>query len=160
MAYTGTGATQYSVKSPPDLILVNFVHREADGSINESPQLGLIYIAMVAKNAGYSVVIVAGDNVLSDILKLSSSSPPRLIGFYVNSDNIIEVKRVTTILRSILPDTHTIAGGPMANVQGIELVADSWFDFASRGDGEYLQGSLEILCLILQQWCFVVRIRN
>ena len=138
MAYMGNGATQNNVKSPPDLILVNFVHREADGSINESPQLGLIYIAMVAKNAGYSVVIVAGDNVLSDILKLSFSSPPRLIGFYVNSDNVIEVKRVTTILKSILPDTHTIAGGPVANVQGIELVAGSWFDFASRGDGEYL----------------------
>ena len=66
----------------PDLVLVNCIHREADGTLSRSPQLGLIYIAMAAKKANFTVKIIAGDNVFKDIISITK------VEFYYNYASI------------------------------------------------------------------------
>src|SRR5687768_774466 len=106
----------------PHLVLVNCVHREVNGSISRSPQLGLLYIASTAKQSGYNVALVAGDAVFHDIASHCDGGLPLLVGFYVNSDNCQESARVAALLKSRFAWIRTIAGGPVANVQDLELV--------------------------------------
>ncbi len=122
----------------PDLILVNCVHREITGSISQSPQLGLLYIASTVRQAGYQVALVAGDAVLREITKQCCNGSPFLVGFYVNSDNYQEATRVARLLKARFDWLRTIAGGPVASVQDFSLVNEGAFDFACRGDGEEL----------------------
>ncbi len=123
---------------PYDLILVNCVHRNNDGTIQQSGQLGLLYIAGVAKAAGYEVRILAGDELAAELLEVTRSSPRPLVGFYVNSDNQQEVLRLASYVKARCPSSRMILGGPVSNVLDMELVQQDGIDFVGRGDGEYL----------------------
>ena len=121
-----------------DLILLNCVVRNYDGSIDQAPQLGLLYIATLAKSKGYEVRILAGDDLFSPLLESIGPSDSPLVGFYLNSDNYHEVLRLSQRLRGSLPHIRTIVGGPLANVRHQDLVAQHSIDFACSGDGEFL----------------------
>lgn len=121
-----------------DLILVNCVVRNYDGSIDQAPQLGLVYIATFVKSKGYGVKIVAGDDLYTELVESIGTSEHPLVGFYLNSDNYHEVLRIVRTLRASLPDIKTIVGGPLANVWHDKLVSEPSIDFSCRGDGEFL----------------------
>jgi anaerobic magnesium-protoporphyrin IX monomethyl ester cyclase len=121
-----------------DLILLNCVVRNYDGSIDQAPQLGLLYIATLAKSKGYEVRILAGDDLFSPLVESIGPSDSPLVGFYSNSDNYHEVLRLSQQLRGSLPHIRTIVGGPLANIRHQDLVAQHSIDFACSGDGEFL----------------------
>src|SRR5215469_4897395 len=124
---------------PLDLVLVNCVLRSHDGTIQQSGQLGLLYIATLARDHGFHVKILAGDDVTAELsFAAKASSVPPLVGFYVNSDNLLEVLRIGRNLKRMAPHLHIILGGPLANAIDLQLAGESCVDFVCRGDGEYL----------------------
>jgi radical SAM superfamily enzyme YgiQ (UPF0313 family) len=121
-----------------DLILVNCVNRNYNGSIDRYPQLGLVYIATAAQKHGFHTQIAAGEQLHDTLAGLLATSPSALVGFYVNSDNQIEVMRLIQEAKRESALAWTIAGGPVANVAAEELLACRELDFIGRGDGEFL----------------------
>jgi anaerobic magnesium-protoporphyrin IX monomethyl ester cyclase len=120
------------------LVLVNPVLRHLSGELQDSPQLGLVFIGTVARNAGYEVTIIAGENVLEKLSSALRSREKALVGFYANSDNFQEVIRLAKGVKALRPDVHTIVGGPLANIEDPRLIANAAIDFNCRGDGEHL----------------------
>lgn len=126
------------------LILVNAISRNYDGSLSESPQLGLLYIATLVRNNGYPVKILAGDDLFTSITtNISLTNGPVLLGFYTNSDNITEVKRLAYYSKMVMPSIRIVFGGPLANVDYERMISSKYLDFVAFGDGEYL--TLELM---------------
>lgn len=123
--------------SLPKLILVNIVLRADNGEIRDPSQLGLLYIGTVAFDAGYSVEILTGENLIGKISR-SIYDGEALLGFYTNSDNIKEVFRTCHYIKKQFPYVKIILGGPLANADSENLITDSSVDFVGRGDGEFL----------------------
>ncbi|WP_299767821.1 radical SAM protein [uncultured Tateyamaria sp.] len=121
-----------------DLVLVNYIHRSDDGKISQSPQLGLVYLATSAVQAGFGVKILAGDNVSNDLGSEVKKSKNLLIGFYSNSDNYSNILKLAELCKRIDPDCLVVLGGPLASVIDEEMLSNDCIDFVARGDGEEL----------------------
>ena len=135
---------QLSVE-PSNLILVNTVLRSDNGEIRGTSQLGLLYIGTVVNKAGFQVEIITGENLIQKISQ-SIVGSRTIVGFYTNSDNILEVFRTCHYLKMQYPEIKIILGGPLANADSKNLIINSSVDFVGRGDGEFLM--LELLQMI------------
>lgn len=121
------------------LVLLNSISRNYDGSLSESPQMGLVYIATTAKRNNYDVSILAGDDLYKQLLEVCTKDKLQcLVGFYTNSDNIHEVLRLAQFIKINASSAKTIFGGPLASVDYESLIQSSYVDFVARGDGEEL----------------------
>lgn len=121
----------------PKLVLANIVLRSENGEIRDPSQLGLLFIGTVSSRAGYSVEIFTGENLIKKISQ-SICESEALLGFYTNSDNILEVLRTCHYIKILHPHIKTILGGPLANADAENLIIHTSVDFVGRGDGEYL----------------------
>lgn len=78
-------------------------------------QLGLYCLAEYADKAGYNVKVKyynSFDNVSKSLPELIKVSGCRMVGFYVDSENIWAIRTLTPLLKKACPDLHIILGGP------------------------------------------------
>lgn len=78
-------------------------------------QLGLYYLAEYADKFGYDVKVKyynSFDNVTELLPELINQSGCRIVGFYVDCENIWAIRRLTPALQKACPNVHIILGGP------------------------------------------------
>lgn len=78
-------------------------------------QLGLYYLAEYADKAGYNVKVKyynSFDNVSELLPVLINKSGCRIVGFYVDSENIWAIRALTPLLKKACPNLYIILGGP------------------------------------------------
>ena len=124
-----------------DLILfqiaTSYIETDVRGS---EPQLGLYYIAEYAKKHGYKIGVKkysSNQPILSDIIPLIEEQKCKIIGFYVDSENIWILRRLIIYIKKKIPNLLVLVGGPQVTgdpelcLKRIPLV-----DFAIVGEGE------------------------
>ncbi len=125
------------------LILINPVQRSFNGNVRHSEQLGLLYIATYIKSLGYKTQILSGEISPTKLLsEIESRDSLKLIGLYVNSDNIQEVLRISHFCKEHSPATPIILGGPIATASHKELIKHQFIDYVCRREGEHLTAEL------------------
>lgn len=78
-------------------------------------QLGLYYLAEYADKAGYKVKVKyydSFDNVPQLLPQLIDKLSSRILGFYVDSENIWALRALTPLLHESCPNLHIVLGGP------------------------------------------------
>jgi radical SAM superfamily enzyme YgiQ (UPF0313 family) len=78
-------------------------------------QLGLYYLAEYAGRTGYNVKVKyynSFDNVSELLPELIKRYGCRIVGFYVDYENIWAIRRLTPVLKKACPNLHIILGGP------------------------------------------------
>lgn len=78
-------------------------------------QLGLYYLASYADKAGYNVKVKyydSFDNVSFELPELINECQCKIVGFYVDMENIWAIRLVTSVIKKKCPDVQIIAGGP------------------------------------------------
>ncbi|MDQ7824772.1 MAG: radical SAM protein [Candidatus Eremiobacteraeota bacterium] len=103
--------------------------------------LGLLSIGTLLKAKGFSVRCITSGNLFFissyKLRAMIQKFSPRLVGFYVNSDNIHNVTHFSRDIKSWVPGVRIVVGGPLATVLGEKILEDTPFDFAVSGEGEY-----------------------
>jgi anaerobic magnesium-protoporphyrin IX monomethyl ester cyclase len=103
--------------------------------------LGLLYIATLLRDQGFKVRCIASGNLFFlnyyKIKSMIAKFSPRLVGFYINSDNIHNVIHLSEELKGWLPGVRIIVGGPLATIMKEKLLDSTPFDFVVVGEGEY-----------------------
>lgn len=118
-------------------IRTSYIHIDIRGT---EPQLGQYYIAEFAKKFGFVVKVKSyssNDPIIESLREILSEHHCKVIGFYVDSENIWTIARTTMILHDIFPDLHIIIGGPQ--VTGDPFLAMKRIPFAHCaiiGEGE------------------------
>ena len=78
--------------------------------------LGLLSIASVLQNSGYSVKALMTQNFrdlsYSERINLFKESAPSIVGFNINSDNINNVAYMAEEIKKVLPSVYIVVGGP------------------------------------------------
>lgn len=118
---------------------------------NSIYNLGLLSIATVLKNSGYSVKPLMTQHFLelsfADRIKLFKESSPSIVGFNVNSDNIHKVAYMAEEIKKVLPSVYIVVGGPYPSIKKEEVLKKyDCFDFSSVGEGEF---TILSLCRLL-----------
>lgn len=128
-----------------DLLLVHCdLYYEIDFSAGN---MGLIYIAGSAEEAGYRAEIITSHQLYNwspaqtrfEFIKMN----PSIVGFYTISDTFEMVRDFAKQVREWLPNTKIIAGGPLAAAMGEKLMENPCFDMVCTGEGE---AAVKILC--------------
>ena len=101
---------------------------------------GMIYLGTVLKNRGFRVNCVTNQDLFTltpDAVELLFRQwNPRLVSFYLISDNLFQVRNLAAKIKQWLPACKIILGGPLATIQGEKLLEEESFDFAIKGEGE------------------------
>lgn len=103
--------------------------------------LGLLSIGTYLKHFGFSVQCVSACHLFFMNREMRQTMfenyMAKLSGFYVNSDNIGTVVHFAKELKSWVPDTKIVLGGPLVTIMGAEILnLSDVFDFAVPGEGE------------------------
>ena len=123
-----------------DALLVYVVTTTAPDDFARRPQLGLYYIAQYATSHGYSVKV---DNLCSNdlvgprLVRLLRKNKCRLLGFYVDQENLWDLRRILPSLCEAVPDVRIVVGGPQVTADPY-TVMERLPDVACAviGDGE------------------------
>jgi anaerobic magnesium-protoporphyrin IX monomethyl ester cyclase len=103
--------------------------------------LGLLYIASLLRDQGFKVRCIASGNLFFlnyyKIKSMVAKFSPRLVGFYINSDNIHNVIHLSEEMKGWAPGARIIVGGPLATIMKEKLLDSTPFDFVVIGEGEY-----------------------
>lgn len=78
-------------------------------------QLGQYYLAEYADKHGYNVKVKyynSFDKISELLPKLINKTLCRILGFYVDSDNVWALRALTPLLKKNCPELHIILGGP------------------------------------------------
>lgn len=78
-------------------------------------QLGLYYLASYADRFGYDVKVKyynSFDNIPDSLSRLIEKTNCRIVGFYVDSENIWTLRQLTPALHEVCPDVYILLGGP------------------------------------------------
>ena len=106
------------MKNSTEIVFVDPPLIDDSGNILEVkghlPQLGMLTIAAVVRNAGYSVAYV--DSVamkysVSNVIKEIESYNPRYVGFTAMTHNISSVAYIAKIIKERRKDVKIILGG-------------------------------------------------
>lgn len=107
------------------------------------PTLGLLYISAFLKEQQKNVTLVDSTfSTISDWRKQVLTEQPGIVAFYTNLMTKVEVLRQLQFLKSVLPHTTFIVGGPDVTYNK-ENYLDAGFDFVVFGEGE--QTMLELV---------------
>ncbi len=93
-------------------VRTSYIHIDIRGT---EPQLGQYYMAEYAKTAGFVVKVKSyssNDPIIQSLKKIISEHDCKVVGFYVDSENIWTISRTTMILHNIFPDLFITIGGP------------------------------------------------
>lgn len=103
------------------------------------PPLGLSYIAASLGGNGHSVRLIDCDiqeNYLEEIESTCREFQPELVGFYVMTWTFLQADGLAKIIKSRLPRTKLVAGGPGINCLPHQSLKYGEFDFGVIGEGE------------------------
>lgn len=114
---------------------------------NSILNLGLISIASTLKSNGYSVKAIMTQNIIdmsfNERQTFFKEQNPKITGFNINSDNIFQAAYMAEEIKSLVPSSIIIAGGPLASIEQEKILEKySCFDMAAVGEGEFLTLSL------------------
>jgi anaerobic magnesium-protoporphyrin IX monomethyl ester cyclase len=104
------------------------------------PDIGLAYIANSLRNDGHTVDIMQGEKSdLSDIRGRLETFRPDVIGIKVFSVEINAASRAIQMIRSILPASAIVLGGPHISIAPPEEALNYFteVDYLIRGEGEF-----------------------
>lgn len=103
--------------------------------------LGLLSMATLLKESGFKVRCIASGNIFflnqHKMKTMSTKFSPRIVGLYVNSDNIHNVISLATDMKNWVPGVRIAVGGPLATIMKEKLLDIPVFDFVVPGEGEY-----------------------
>src|SRR5215510_10974628 len=112
------------------LVRVNRQTVYMPGAFSEE-QLGLVYVATAAEQAGYRVAILdePGTNFthISDVIQKCNV---RVIGFYVDHENVFTAMSLMSMLKEKYPRVFLVTGGPQSKEWHRRIIADSACDIA------------------------------
>lgn len=106
---------------------------------------GLLSIAAVLKNSGYSVKYISLDyykdrdnaHWLEDTLKQELDSVKYLVGVTSVTPEINRAIKILEMCKKIKPEVYTVIGGPHVSYLPEIYASKECVDFVSRGEGEY-----------------------
>ncbi|WP_306536033.1 B12-binding domain-containing radical SAM protein [Geobacter sp.] len=102
-------------------------------------QMGLLYVGTHAARQGYRVRVIDQANTsLEKIRDLAGTSGTKVIGFYVDHENVHTTMSAITALKTADSSLLCVVGGPQASVVPWDerLLGESACDIAVRGEGE------------------------
>ncbi len=108
-------------------------------------QLGLYYLAKYADDAGYNVKVKAFNSfddisiILPNLIELYNC---KIIGFYVDSDNLWAIRSLTPILHKSCPNVKIIIGGPQVTGDPygtIQLIPNVTCGIIGEGEVQFLK---------------------
>lgn len=102
------------------------------------PDLGLGYLATAARNAGFYVDLIQGNEAAcEDIYRKLVESKPDVIGIKVISLEIPAVRKVVSWCREVCPGAKVVLGGPHISIAPPHLSMEFFHpDYCIRGEGE------------------------
>lgn len=100
-------------------------------------QLGLVYVATAARKKGFTVTIL-DDAIVTHarIRELVERNGVRVVGFYVDHENIFAAFSAMRRLREDCPHVALVTGGPQSKEWHRRILAETPCDVAVRGEGE------------------------
>lgn len=81
------------------------------------PQLGQYYIAEYAKKEGFDIKIkkyTSCEPIASNLIDLIRVTSCRVLGFYVDNENLWVIRRLLIVIRTQYPSLFIVLGGPQA----------------------------------------------
>lgn len=110
------------------------------------PPLGILYLASwLRSEAGHDVSVLdlaARDISLEAFAEHLEHSRPEVVGITAITHNLVGVRDVAEVVKSTVPDSTVVIGGPHVNAFGHEALALTAVDYAMEGDGERSLGML------------------
>jgi len=123
-----------------DVLLVNLPPYEsyyADGV----PHLGMLYVLTSLKAHGYTASYLDCAHRITrrdEVLRAIEESQPRMVGFSIDTDNLLSAGRMSRAIKEELsPEIKIIFGGPASQGQAEEIMQNSAADVLVIGEGEY-----------------------
>jgi len=104
------------------------------------PSLGLGYIAAVLEKAGHTVKYIdvnALEMTAKELERELAWFSPELVGLTCTSFTLGQAREIARLVRSILPATKIVVGGPHLLIYPEETLRGAEFDIAVIGEGEY-----------------------
>jgi radical SAM superfamily enzyme YgiQ (UPF0313 family) len=102
--------------------------------------LGLLSMATVLQQAGFKARCISSGNIFflnqHKMKSMITKFSPRIVGLYVNSDNIHNVIYLASDIKNWVPGVRIVVGGPLATIKKEELLDIPVFDFVVPGEGE------------------------
>lgn len=123
-----------------DLLLIQINTSFLQYSRPKEPQLGLYYIAEYVSKFGYKTKIKSYESsepVFKGVVALCFELRCRIIGFYVDSENVWYLRRLIPQLKYKLPNVSIVLGGPQVTGDAVETLNKiKGADVAVIGEGE------------------------
>jgi len=102
---------------------------------------GMLSIATLLKNEGYSVEYIKTDELASLNYEsrevLFKKLNPKIVGFNINSDNIQNVAYWAKDIKKWIPGVIILLGGPLVSILKESVLNNPFFDMAISGEGEF-----------------------
>jgi anaerobic magnesium-protoporphyrin IX monomethyl ester cyclase len=98
-----------------DALLVHIQAASNPWMFQRQAQLGLYYLAQHATDKGFKVLVdnlSSNDNVVRRLSRILNERKCRLVGFYVDQDNMWTLRRILPPLKRLMPDLKVVLGGP------------------------------------------------
>jgi len=110
------------------------------GAGNGMPSLGVLWLAALARRAGYSVEVLEGAALglgYGEMVRRLEELRPRVLGISATTISIGQSAKLAGMVKKRLPATLVVLGGPHATAVPIEtLERYPQFDCAALGEGE------------------------
>lgn len=104
------------------------------------PQLGLYYIAEYAQQYGFKVGVkhfFSTDPIIHGVTSLLKEHSTKVLGFYVDSENIWTIRHVLYDIKKDIPNLIVVVGGPQITADAkLGLKRITYADLAIVGEGE------------------------
>jgi radical SAM superfamily enzyme YgiQ (UPF0313 family) len=107
---------------------------------NNSPSLGLLYLAAEVRQHGYEPEIIESNIMnlsIDGVVERVLQSAPAYVGITLFTVGVANSARIAKRIKASLPDTQIIIGGPHVSSMGRETMERyPQFDYAVLGEGE------------------------
>ena len=139
------GGSSTPKRAPLDAILIYVESTSILWQFSRRTQLGLYYLAQHACDAGFHVrvdCLSANDDVVRRIQRLSTKHSCRTFGFYVDQDNLWDVRRILAGLRERGVILNVIVGGPQITAAAeltMERLPDATVGVIGEGEETFVE---------------------
>ena len=101
-------------------------------------QMGLLYLATMLKDKGYSTKVIFRDYPDVDLMiEEIKEQNPGILGFYTTTENIFRTLKCAKILKKAFPSIIIILGGPHGSIMDKEILGkEKAIDLIVRKEGE------------------------
>jgi radical SAM superfamily enzyme YgiQ (UPF0313 family) len=104
------------------------------------PPLGICYLAAMLEKEGYDVNIIDAEAerlTIDALVKKVEELKPSVIGLTCTTPMVASVKRTADALKSRLPESKIIVGGPHVTAVPEDLLKEKYIDIAVIGEAEH-----------------------